>query len=83
MITGQQAVIECIKESFGYVDQVIAPHSRFEDLGVDSLDLVELIMCFEDEYKIEITDEEAEKLETVADLFKLANITLNPDVVLG
>ncbi len=38
-----------------------------EDLGADSLDLVELIMAFEDEYGVEIPDEDAQKIRTVGD----------------
>lgn len=41
--------------------------ATFEDLGADSLDSVELIMGFEEEFKIEIPDEEAEKIKTVKD----------------
>ena len=41
-----------------------------EDLGADSLDAVEIIMAIEDEYGIEIPDEEAEKFQTVRDLVK-------------
>ncbi|MDZ7838340.1 MAG: acyl carrier protein [Actinomycetota bacterium] len=52
----------------GAKEEEIAPESKFvEDLGADSLDLVELIMSFEDKFGIEISDEEAEKLETVQD----------------
>lgn len=47
----------------------ITPESRFvEDLGFDSLGLVELILAIEDEYSIEIPDEEAENLKTFNDL---------------
>ncbi len=47
----------------------IKPESKFVDeLGADSLDLVELIMAFEDKFEIEISDEEAEKMVTVKDV---------------
>jgi acyl carrier protein len=49
----------------------ITPDSRFvEDLGADSLDQVELIMAFEDEFGIEIPDDQAEKIQTIADAIK-------------
>ena len=47
----------------------VKPESKFVDeLGADSLDLVELIMAFEDKFEIEISDEEAEKMVTVKDV---------------
>jgi acyl carrier protein len=50
----------------------ITPESRFvEDLGADSLDLVELMMRFEEEFEIEVYDAEAEKCATVGDATKL------------
>lgn len=49
----------------------ITPDSRFvEDLGADSLDQVELIMAFEEEFGIEIPDDQAEKIQTIADAIK-------------
>jgi len=48
-------------------DEVTAEASFIEDLGADSLDQVELIMAFEEEFEIEIPDEDAEKIRTVQD----------------
>lgn len=48
-------------------DKVLPEASFVDDLGADSLDLVELIMALEEEYGIEIPDEDAEKIITVAD----------------
>ena len=48
-------------------DQVTPEASFVEDLNADSLDLVELIMAFEEEYKMQISDEDAEKIHTVGD----------------
>jgi len=47
-------------------DQVTEDASFIDDLGADSLDTVELIMALEDEFELDIPDEEAEKLDTVA-----------------
>ena len=44
--------------------------SFIEDLGADSLDTVELVMAFEEEFNVEVPDEEAEKLQTVGDVVK-------------
>lgn len=55
-------------DQLSVVEEAVVPEARFdEDLGADSLDTVELIMAAEDEFQIEITDEEAEKLLTVHD----------------
>lgn len=52
----------------------VKPESKFVDeLGADSLDLVELIMAFEDKFEIEISDEEAEKMVTVKDVLDYIN----------
>tara|TARA_B110000438_G_scaffold25211_1_gene23582 strand:- start:96 stop:326 length:231 start_codon:yes stop_codon:yes gene_type:complete len=47
------------------VEEVKLKTTFIEDLGADSLDTVELVMAFEEEFKIEISDEEAEKIQTV------------------
>ena len=49
-------------------DEVTIESSLIDDLGADSLDIVELIMAFEEEFNIEIPDEAAEKIKTVQDV---------------
>ncbi|GAV23689.1 acyl carrier protein [Carboxydothermus pertinax] len=48
-------------------DEVTMEASFIDDLGADSLDIVELIMAFEEEFELEIPDEDAEKIRTVGD----------------
>jgi len=49
-------------------DQVTTDAKFIDDLGADSLDTVELVMAFEEEFDIEVPDEEAEKLQSVTDV---------------
>jgi acyl carrier protein len=51
-------------------EKVTATASFIEDLGADSLDIVELIMTMEEEFDLDIPDEEAEKMKTVGDVTK-------------
>ena len=51
-------------------EQVTITASFIEDLGADSLDTVELVMAFEEEFSVEVPDEDAEKLQTVGDVIK-------------
>jgi acyl carrier protein len=64
----KQKVISLIAEQLGKSENEVTPDSQFiEDLGADSLDLVELIMSMEDEFGVEIADEDAEKILKVSD----------------
>jgi len=59
-------------------DKVTPTASFIEDLGADSLDIVELIMTMEEEFDLDIPDEEAEKMKTVGDVIKyLGSKTVN------
>ena len=62
----ENRVKEIIVEQLGVDPEAVTPEASFiDDLGADSLDTVELVMAFEEEFDIEIPDEEAEKLTTV------------------
>jgi acyl carrier protein len=64
----EEKVKAIIKEQLGIGDSEIKPEASFvDDLGADSLDLVELVMAMEEEFGIEIPDEDAEKIRTVGD----------------
>ncbi|MBP5453550.1 MAG: acyl carrier protein [Lachnospiraceae bacterium] len=62
-------IIEIINEQLNIDDAVITEETSFkDDLGVDSLDLLELVMAFEEEYNIELNPEELEGIQTVGDV---------------
>ena len=69
-----EKVKKVIAEQLGVDSSEITSESHFtNDLGADSLDSVELIMALEEEYGIEIPDEDAEKIQTVGDVIKYIN----------
>ena len=64
----EERVKAIIVEQLGVEESDVAQAAKFiEDLGADSLDTVELVMAFEEEFDIEIPDEDAEKITTVGD----------------
>jgi len=67
---GEKARKMIIEQLMVSAEEVIDDASFVEDLGADSLDTVELIMEFEDEFGIEISDEDAEKISTVGEAIR-------------
>ena len=66
-----ERVRDLIVEQLGVnADQVVDGASFVDDLGADSLDTVELVMAFEEEFGLDIPDEDAEKMATVTDVTK-------------
>ncbi len=64
-------VKEVVVEQLNVSPDAVKEESKFvEDLGADSLDVVELVMALEEKFDIEIPDEDAEKIATVADAIK-------------
>jgi acyl carrier protein len=65
----ESKVKDIIVEQLGVNADQVKPEAKFiEDLGADSLDTVELVMAFEEEFGIEVPDEDAEKLQSVSDI---------------
>jgi acyl carrier protein len=64
----EERVTDLIVEQLGVSrDEVVAKASFVDDLGADSLDIVELVMSLEESFDIEIPDEDAEKIQTIGD----------------
>lgn len=68
MATVLERVTKVIVDRLGVDESEVKPEASFrEDLGADSLDVVELVMEFEEEFDMQIEDEDAEKIQTVGD----------------
>jgi len=73
----KEKVIDIISNQLGIEPDAITPEaSVIDDLGADSLDVVELVMALEEEFDLEIPDEEAEKIKSVGDIFSYMETTL-------
>ena len=65
----EQKVKQIIVDELGVDENEVTPNARFiDDLGADSLDTVELVMRFEEEFGIEISEDDSEKLQTFGDV---------------
>ncbi|MDH5306040.1 MAG: acyl carrier protein [Myxococcales bacterium] len=70
MMTTDERVSRIIVDQLGVSLEEIRPESSFiDDLGADSLDIVELVMAMEEEFDIEIPDEDAERIRTIGDAY--------------
>jgi acyl carrier protein len=73
-MVSEERIKEIIVEQLGVDEEQITPDASFiDDLGADSLDTVELVMAFEEEFDVEIPDEDAEKIRTVQDVIEYLN----------
>ena len=73
-MSNEEKVKELIVEQLGVEASQVTEQAKFvEDLGADSLDTVELVMALEEEFSIEIPDEDAEKIVAVGDAIKYIN----------
>jgi acyl carrier protein len=64
----EEKVSEIIVEQLGISKEEVVPEASFiDDLGADSLDIVELVMAMEEEFDVEIPDDDAEKIQTIGD----------------
>ena len=78
MSSVQERVKKIIVEQLGVKEEEVTDEASFvDDLGADSLDTVELVMALEEEFKMEIPDEEAEKITTVQQAIDYITATLD------
>lgn len=71
-------LLQIVAEQLGLNEEEIQKESALiDDLGADSLDIVELVMALEEEFEMEIPDEDAEKIVTIQDMLDYVNKKLN------
>ncbi len=74
----EEKVKNIIVEQLGVDMETVTPEASFiDDLGADSLDIVELVMTMEEEFDLEIPDEDAEKIKTVNDVINYIKAKVN------
>ena len=74
----KEKVVKVVVDQLGVKEEDVKSEARFvEDLGADSLDTVELVMALEEDFGIEISDEEAEKAKTVGDVISYIDKKIN------
>ncbi len=74
MASIEERVKQIIAEQLGVDEEQVADNASFmDDLGADSLDTVELVMALEEEFDVEISDEDAEKIQTVKNAIDYIN----------
>jgi len=67
----QKKIVDIIANQLGVDKEIVSPEANVvDDLGADSLDVVELVMALEEAFDLEIPDEEAEKIRTVKDIIE-------------
>ena len=77
-MSAAEKIKNIIVDKLGVEESRVVPEASFlDDLGADSLDLVELIMEFEEEFSIEIPDHEVEKMETVGSVLNYLTANLS------
>jgi acyl carrier protein len=62
-----EKVVEIVADKLDIDAKEITPETTFEDLGADSLDIVELVMALEEEFDLEISDDDADKISSIGD----------------
>lgn len=82
MATLSERFKKIVVDQLGVDESEVVPTASFvEDLNADSLDLVELMMSLEEDFRIEISDEDAEKIKTVGDALEYLSLRLDDDML--
>lgn len=73
----KERVLKIIAEEFEQVVEKLTLDTKFEDIGMDSLDVIELSMVFEEEFDIELSDRQIERVVTIEDALNLVKDTVS------